>query len=614
MRWEVRTMRSGTLCFNRTVFAKQLARFWPIWVTHLVIWTLLLPLQGLMQLQLDAAGRAGAGSYLAQFAGYTVPGMVWPANFLGVLFGLLAAMAACSHLYATRSANFMASLPVRREGLFASHYLAGLVMVLGPLLATFCLTALVELAGGCLMLGPLGSWLGAACASGFFFYSFAVFLGMFTGHLLALPAFYLIFNGLAAAVMGVVEWALQTLYHGFDALPEWVGQGVIWLTPVVGLTQGLQLGSPTTVTVALGGDRGSALWVYPLAALLLTAGALLLYRRRALESAGDVVAVRAMRPVFQYGVALCGGLFFGVVTTQLLVLTTTGLMVSILLWAVAGYFIARMLLDKSFRVWRRWKGAVGVSLVLAALFAVVGLDLTGFETRGPQAQDVAEVTIRGLEGSPWDSGANAAATLDDPEDIAAVLALHQEAVGQREVEPSAGASTVSFQVRYQLRSGAILSRRYSLTLEGAAADQAQALRNDPEVILQSYGFTEMERQGGQIFLAEWSWEEETATAYGSQAQLVLDGVLEDIRAGRLGRRELTAGAAAQSVGIQVSPSDQWELAAGAVPGEEGTQLRLYLEWRLSGWEYGEDYYRAIEIVVPDTASSTLAAIEQVEAG
>ena len=588
MRWEVRTMRCGTLCFNRTVFAKQLARFWPIWVTHLVIWVLLLPLQGLTQLQLDAAGRGGAGSYLAQFAGYTVPGMVWPANFLGVLFGLLAAMAACSHLYATRSANFMASLPVRREGLFASHYLAGLVMVLGPLLATFCLTALVELAGGCLMLAPLGSWLGAACASGFFFYSFAVFLGMFTGHLLALPAFYLIFNGLAAAVMGVVEWALQTLYHGFDALPEWVGQGVIWLTPVVGLTQGLQLGSPTAVTVALGGDRGSALWVYPLAALLLTAGALLLYRRRALESAGDVVAVRAMRPVFQYGAALCGGLFFGVVTTQLLVLTTTGLMVSILLWAVAGYFIAQMLLDKSFRVWRHWKGAVGVSLVFAALFAVVGLDLTGFETRVPQAQDVAEVTIRGLEGNPWDSGANAEATLDDPEDVAAVVALHQEAVSQREVEPSAGVSTVSFQVRYRLRNGATLSRRYSLTLEGAAADQAQTLRNDPEVILQSYGFTEMERQGGQIFLAEWSGGEETVTTYGSQAQLVLDGVLEDIRAGRLGRRELTAQT------------------------QDEAQLRLYLEWRLSGWEYGEDYYRAMDIIVPDTASSTLAAMEQME--
>ena len=37
-----------------------------------------------------------------------------------------------------------------------------------------------------------------------------------------------------------------------------------------------------------------------------------------------------------------------------------------------GYFAARMLLDKSFRVFGRWKGGLAVAAVFAALFCVVG--------------------------------------------------------------------------------------------------------------------------------------------------------------------------------------------------------------------------------------------------
>ena len=45
-------------------------------------------------------------------------------------------------------------------------------------------------------------------------------------------------------------------------------------------------------------------------------------------------------------------------------------MAAMVVWAVAGYFVARMLLDKTFRVFRRWKGAVAVVAVFIALFLV----------------------------------------------------------------------------------------------------------------------------------------------------------------------------------------------------------------------------------------------------
>ena len=59
------------------------------------------------------------------------------------------------------------------------------------------------------------------------------------------------------------------------------------------------------------------------------------------------------------------------------------LMTAILVWGVIGYFAARMLLDKSFRVFGRWKGGLAVAAVFAALFCVVGFDLTRSSRRPP---------------------------------------------------------------------------------------------------------------------------------------------------------------------------------------------------------------------------------------
>ena len=44
MNWEVRTMRSATSCFNSTLYTKTMARFWPLWALHGLIWLFVIPL------------------------------------------------------------------------------------------------------------------------------------------------------------------------------------------------------------------------------------------------------------------------------------------------------------------------------------------------------------------------------------------------------------------------------------------------------------------------------------------------------------------------------------------------------------------------------------------
>ena len=161
-------MRSGTSYFNGTVFKKTVTRFWPLWAVYFIIWLIMMPLNGLMQVSAQAGRTIKDISYMIRFASGTVPDMAQSALWLSVVFGLLAAMAVLSHLYGARSANFFADLPVRREGMFLTQYLAGLAFLVVPNAAIALLTLLVETVGGWVNLPALLYWLGMSCGVCFF--------------------------------------------------------------------------------------------------------------------------------------------------------------------------------------------------------------------------------------------------------------------------------------------------------------------------------------------------------------------------------------------------------------------------------------------------------------
>ena len=229
MSWEVRTMRSGTLFFNGTLYKKAFLRFWPIWALYGAQWLLLLPLPFLTAaLRGGNPGLTDMTSYLTNMAQDAPLEVLVFGTMSAAVAGVVCAMAVFSYLYTSRSACMMHALPVRREALFASHYLAGLSFLLLPHLAVYLLTLAVEAALGCLELWPLTQWLLVQSGACLFFYSFAVFCAMFTGHLVALPLFYGILNFLAWIVTNLVEGVCYEFLFGFQRFPDAaVGGGVL---------------------------------------------------------------------------------------------------------------------------------------------------------------------------------------------------------------------------------------------------------------------------------------------------------------------------------------------------------------------------------------------------
>lgn len=225
---------------------------------------------------------------------------------------------------------------------------------------------------------------------------------------------------------------------------------------------------------------GQILAAYALAGLVIALIALLLYRTRKSEMTGSTVAFPWATPIFKYGVAFCTAVALGQFLSYFLFgqyrsSDNDSLPGTILCMAAAGlvgYFVAEMLIKKSFRVFRAGaKGAVIVSLALVLLGVAMSFDLTGYEKRVPDESEIESVyyTFSGMTN----------VTTDDADTIRRLTAAHQAIVKNRNeqarIADAWDADTLSqsdhddiehFSLRltYYLKDGSQLSRSYSLYL------------------------------------------------------------------------------------------------------------------------------------------------------
>ena len=519
-------MRCGTSFYNGTLGKQLTLRFWPLIALYAVIWAIVLPISGLNYM------RSGYIGNWATDIEYLFRALATP---MTIVFGVLAAMAVCSHLYTTRSSNFTAALPPKRTALFATHYLTGLLWLVVPVAVMTLMASFLAI--GCSLSG-FASGLALVCMQTLFFYSFAVLCGMLTGHLLALPVFYGIFNGLVGGLWYLLTLLFREFYFGYPgslvAVPAWVE----WFTPAWQL---FSYGSP---------DAGYGMSaVYAGVGIVFALAAWLLYVKRPMERAGDVVIWAGLRPVFRYGVALCSGLALGSLTRLVLGLDELGLAVSVMLWGVAGCFVGQMFLSKSVRVLRYWKGAGAIACACAALFLVMKLDLTGYETQVPEADEVVSVTISGLDSYPVDTASNFHdIQTQDPQAISLITQLHQALVDQRNTFNGYYDNSTRFDVTYTLADGTRLTRSYTVYVNevdldraGTVTQLAHQLVNDSKLMLLSYEFHELEANGyrptgGTFYLTSDTGNTSTGHDLStSEAQSLYQAIVQDIQEGNLPR-------------------------------------------------------------------------------
>ena len=409
-------MRSKTSCFNGTLFRKNLSRYWPLWGLA-SFGGAMFPLAMLLEL-LHNGFRFWSPLETRQ-AYYTV--LSYGVPVISIVYAILCAMAVWSYLYNARSVGMMHTLPIRREGLFVTNVLSGLTMMAIPYTVTGVLTVLVTmLFGGFEPVGVLVTVLGVMGES-LFFFGLATFCAFIVGNVFMLPTLYGLLNFIAVLTDFMVNLLAQGFCFGLNSS---YSDTVEWLSPVVYLIQKISPNSTYEtqwVTDRLGGQRyetsvltsvtlenGWLIAAYAAAGAALLGLAWLLYRRRRSESAGDVVAVGWMKPVFRFGLAALAALLGGQLLYALFwssfqdgqYYDSVPLVVCMLVAGTIGYYGASMLLAKSLRVFRRsWPGLAAVALGCIALCGILRFDVLNIAGRVPELNSVKEVRLNAAGNS-----------------------------------------------------------------------------------------------------------------------------------------------------------------------------------------------------------------------
>lgn len=572
-------MRSKTSCFNGTLFRKNLSRYWPLWGLA-SFGGAMFPLAMLLEL-LHNGFRFWSPLETRQ-AYYTV--LSYGVPVISIVYAILCAMAVWNYLYNARSVGMMHTLPIRREGLFVTNVLSGLTMMAIPYAVTGVLLVLVTmLFGGFEPVGVLVTVLGVMGES-LFFFGLATFCAFIVGNVFMLPALYGLLNFIAVLTDFMVNLLAQGFCFGLNS--SYSGT-VEWLSPVVYLIQKISPNSTYEtqwVTDRLGGQRyetsvltsvtlenGWLIAAYAAAGAALLGLAWLLYRRRRSESAGDVVAVGWMKPVFRYGCAVYAAILGGRLLYALLwdsfqssrYFTVLPMILCMIAGGAIGYYAASMLLAKTPRVFKTtWKGMLAVALGCAALCGAMKCDLFGVVRRVPAPDSVKLVNV-------YAAGSNYYLTPGkDDALIEKVRTLHQTIIDDKDyimstaegrsvyMETEEGSYTIgapaseivstsvssfantSVRFTYTLNSGLKVERRYNLYLTQNRMDQEDTYDHLLDQLINSQEMRQKRiRWRDEGFQLDGAWIDtwrDYSDLSSREVGLILDAVAKDAENGDWG--------------------------------------------------------------------------------
>lgn len=529
-------MTSRASCCNNALLRKNITRFWPLWA--MLTLALLVAYPMVLSFEVSYRDRAAIEA-------------VYEMTFS---FGILAAAAyaivsaAClfHYLHNMRSAYMLHAFPVSRDSLFVTNVLSGLLFFLGPWLLTTGVSLLILAPCGIACVkAMLLCWLVLLLVY-LFFFALAVFCMFLVGKTISGVLIYGVLNFIVITVEYLLWLAIGPALYGFDGLGDAITLPAVPIGYLI--SEGLS-------DVYIGPEYYNRIysihWAYigilAVLGLGLLAAAWALYRRRHMESAGEVITVKWVRPIYQVIFALVGALTIGLLIAALLMdgsiqdsLTT--LLACLCFGGFVGHFLAEMRLKKSVKVFR------GPAFLRFGCFAVVlclfvlsfYLDWFGIVRRVPAADRILSIELEN------DYNAEGVITLDTAGEIDEFRDLHKAILDNHDPylenhDPYdgiyGGYYLGALRISYKLKDGSTMTRVYLLSdLEDdpTLLARAEDLLERPENVIEYYDsvglwdveIIELTRVGNETGHAY-------TTLAGEDCKKILESFYQDAAAGNM---------------------------------------------------------------------------------
>lgn len=494
-----------------TALRKDITRFLPLWALYFIGGVLVM-------LTVTSSTRP-------YYAAQDLNEVIGPFAWINLIYAALCAQLLFGDLFNSRLCNALHAMPLRREDWFFSHLAAGIafslvpntvgILLVVPRLEGFWYTAFLWLAGMELQY--------------LFFFGLAVFSVMCTGNRFAMAAVYGIVNFLAM----LAQWFAVTIYQPMLYGVVLDTEPFALFCPVMKLSEesdyfllekvygfGNDPSSYVYGFSGFGGDWGY-LAILAVIGLALLAVSLLMYRKRALECAGDFMAVAPIKPVFLLVYTLCFGAVFALFGDVF----GDGYVPFLIVGIAVGFFTGHMLLQRTVRVFK-WKTFVGLAVLAAVMLGslwLTRLDLFGISRWQPNLSQVESVRISTDSSYRYYN----ALTFEDEKQISEVLNIHKLVIEEGE---SDGTWTMTVNIRYTLTDGRQVTRIYEAPLGSAFFQPMKELFGRPENVL---GYTDWETFVEDVWTISVSGMNNDAVKDREQIRALLEAMKADCEEGHL---------------------------------------------------------------------------------
>ena len=476
-------MKSRTSFFNKTVFQKDLTRFAPAWGAGLI----------LMLLALISMADRSYAYYRLQNVRDSIALMGW----MNLIYGCVVAQLLFGDLFNSRSCNALHALPLRRECWFGTHVASGIAFSLLPnLVITLLALPIMRLESGWI---AVFWWLLASELQYLFFFGVAVLCVMLSGNRLGQLALYAMIN--FAGLLGY--WSVSMIYQPFLHGIKFSEAPFVTACPLVRIssTNDIMVIDHERIENVLGELEGYRIlsvtpgkgWGYM--AIIAAIGilalicALVLYRKRKLECAGDFVAFSAMEPVVTVIVTVFVGVFFHLFADAF------GMNLrSVMLCAgmVMGFFACRMLLERTTRVFRK-KAFVFCGCIVAIFGLTVlltYLDPAGVTRYIPETEDIESITFSRSYSLGSHNGFPC--TVTSTEEIEELRQIHADGITKEagiqpgiigDVNSDEQYSSFDLRIEYKLKNGKTVNRFYDINPKSEAGIILKDYFTRPECVI-----------------------------------------------------------------------------------------------------------------------------------
>ena len=379
-------MTLQTSLFNRGIYKSTLRRFFWGSIAYFIL--LFISTCMIILLTLD---KDNSYWYMAENGSYLLSqGFLNFSMIVAIAVPTVTALLVYRFVHSKRLSIFVHSLPVSRNANYISSFAAGLTLMAVPIILNGIALMILSATGYSLFfdINSCLIWTVLNLLGVFVMFSYASFCAMITGNSFAFVGLNVLihcFIPLIVASFGLFSECFLYGYANDNVILNFVSDNnpVMWLSSLV-----------SRVSRSVSVDISKIVWQI-IIAIVLYALALVLYKKRRIETAEEVAAFKCLNPIYKYFITFICALVTFAILGDMTKNSPHWVLLIVAIISFVVYFAAEMLLKKTFKVWKKaYKGFICFTAGMAVIFGVFSLtSFFGFETYVPKAEKLESVAL-----------------------------------------------------------------------------------------------------------------------------------------------------------------------------------------------------------------------------